>query len=110
MEAGSTLAEENPYNPSPQQFLQGHRKVVDAIDNTDIRYWSDFTRIYYLPRSLQKLPDPPEWESTDLGWIQGHEMFTRHNEVDMNIGYQLECIDIDMIGCRTYGWIRSSIC
>ena len=109
MEAGSTLPEKISYDSNPQHSLQGHRKVIDAIDNADIRYWSDFTRIYYLPRSLQKLPDSPEWGSTDLGWIQGHEMFTRHNEVDMNVGYQLECIDMNMIGCRTYGWIRSSI-
>jgi hypothetical protein len=88
---GSTLSDETPYDSGP-------RLIQDA---GDIRYWSDFDRVYYLPRSLQKLPDPPEWKSTDLGWIQGHEMFTRHNEVDMNVGYQMECIDMDVIGCRT---------
>lgn len=61
LEAGSTLSKEIP-------------------SVGDIRYWSDFDRVYYLPRSLQKMPDPPEWESTDLGWIQGHEMFKRHNK------------------------------
>ena len=100
MEAGSTLSKETPHDSS-------HRLIQDA---GDIRYWSDFDRVYYLPRSLQKLPDPPEWKSTDLGWIQGHEMFTRHNEVNMNAGYQMECIDMDMTGCRTCGWVCSSIC
>lgn len=100
MEAGSTLPEETPLDSSPRLF-QGAG---------DIRYWSDFDRVYYLPRSLQKLPDPPEWKSTDLGWDQGHEMFTRHNEVDMNVGYQMECIDMDVIGRRTCGWICSSLC
>jgi hypothetical protein len=99
MEAGSTLSEEIPHDTNPQ--LQGVG---------DIRYWSDFDRVYYLPRSLQKLPDPPDWESTDLGWIQGHEMFTRYNEVYMNVKYQLACIDVDKIGRRTYGWICSSLC
>jgi len=69
MEAESTLSEET-HNSSPR-LLQGAG---------DIRYWSDFDRVYYLPRSVQKLPDPPEWKSTNLGWIQGHEMFTRHNK------------------------------
>ena len=101
MEAGLTLSEEIPQDSSPQ-LIQ---------DVGDIRYWSDFNRVYYLPRSLQKMPDPPEWESTDLGWIQGHEMFTRHNEVmDTNVGYQLESINTNIVGCRTDGWICSSIC
>ena len=99
IEAGSSLSEESPYDSSP-------RLIQDA---GDVRYWSDFDRVYHLPRSLQKLPDPPEWKSTDLGWNQGHEMFTRHNEVDMNIGYQMECIDMHMLGCRTSWWICSSL-
>ena len=85
MEEVSTLSEQTPLDSSPR-LIQGAG---------DIRYWSDFDRVYYHPRSLQKLPDPPEWKSTDLGWNQGHEMFARHNEVDMNIGYQMECIDMD---------------
>lgn len=76
IEAGSTLSEESPYDSCP--------RVIQGAG--DIRYWSDFGRVYYLPRSLQKLPDPPEWKSTDIGWNQGHEMFARHNEVDMIVG------------------------
>lgn len=99
-EAGSNLLDETPHDSS-LQLVQGAG---------DVRYWSDFGRVYYLPRSLHKLPDPPEWESTDPGWVQGHEMFTRHNEVDINIGYHLECIDMNLIGCRTHGRICSSLC
>ncbi|KAF8805003.1 tubulin nucleotide-binding domain-like protein [Phlegmacium glaucopus] len=69
-DTGSNLSEEAPYDSSTQRFQ----------DPGDIRYWSDFNRVYCLPRSLQKMPDPPEWESSDPGWIQGQEMFTRHNE------------------------------
>lgn len=47
----------------------------------DIRYWSDFNRLYYLPKSLQPLPDIPDWETTSLDWNQGQELFTRFNEV-----------------------------
>ncbi|KDR78071.1 hypothetical protein GALMADRAFT_245054 [Galerina marginata CBS 339.88] len=49
-------------------------------DIGDIRYWSDFSRVYYLPRSLQKLPDPPDWETTRTDWNQGQESFSRFNE------------------------------
>lgn len=69
-ETGSNHSEEALHDSTPQ-LVQGAG---------DIRYWSDFNRVYYLPRSLQKLPDPSEWELTDPGWIQGQEMFTRHNE------------------------------
>ena len=34
----------------------------------------------------------------------------RHNEVNLIVNYQLECIGMDMIGYRAYGWIRSSVC
>ncbi|KAF8957165.1 mtDNA inheritance protein Dml1 [Flammula alnicola] len=49
-------------------------------DVGDVRYWSDFSRVYYLPRSLQKLPEPPDWEETGLDWSQGQELFRRFNE------------------------------
>lgn len=100
IETGSTLSEESPQD-SGSHLIQGAG---------DIRYWSDFDRVYYLPRSLQKLPDPPEWKSTNLGWNEGHEMFTRHNEVYMNVGYQMAWIDMDVIGSRTSWWICSSLC
>lgn len=51
------------------------------LSDGDIRYWSDFSRVYYLPRSLQKLPDPPEWEDTALNWNEGNELFKRFDEV-----------------------------
>ena len=81
IKAESSLSEESLYD-SGLHLIQGAG---------DIRYWSDFDRVYYLPRSLQKLPDPSEWKSTNLGWNEGHEMFTRHNEVHMNVGYGLIC-------------------
>ncbi|KAF8200179.1 mtDNA inheritance protein Dml1 [Pholiota molesta] len=54
---------------------------VESDDDVgSVRYWSDFSRVYYLPRSLQKLPDPPEWEESSLNWTQGQELFKRFNE------------------------------
>ncbi|KAF9039839.1 tubulin domain-containing protein [Panaeolus papilionaceus] len=45
-----------------------------------VRYWSDFSRVYYLPRSLQKLPDRTELDSGGAEWSQGHELFNRYDE------------------------------
>ncbi|PPQ91103.1 hypothetical protein CVT25_013141 [Psilocybe cyanescens] len=55
--------------------------VTSAVDDKQaIRYWSDFSRVYFLPRTLQKIPDPPEWEIASVDWNQGQELFTRFNE------------------------------
>jgi len=47
----------------------------------EIRYWSDFSRLYYLPKSLQRIPDPADWETTNPNWTEGQEFFARYNEV-----------------------------
>ncbi|KAI0085539.1 Misato segment II tubulin-like domain-containing protein [Irpex rosettiformis] len=45
-----------------------------------IRYWSDYTMVYYHPRSLQRLPDLPDWDDSEGDWGSGEEMFERHDE------------------------------
>uniref|UniRef100_A0A8H7XJ48 Tubulin nucleotide-binding domain-like protein n=1 Tax=Psilocybe cubensis TaxID=181762 RepID=A0A8H7XJ48_PSICU len=52
----------------------------DLVLIQDFRYWSDYSRVYYLPRTLQKIPDPPEWETTNVDLNHGLEVFTRLNE------------------------------
>lgn len=52
-----------------------------AQDVGDIRYWSDYNRVYYIPRTIQKLPDPAEWESANYDWLQGQESFTKYDQV-----------------------------
>ncbi|KAJ7776805.1 mtDNA inheritance protein Dml1 [Mycena maculata] len=46
----------------------------------DVRYWSDFNRLFYVPRTVQKIPDVPEWEDAEGNWTAGHETFTRFDE------------------------------
>lgn len=41
---------------------------------SSISYWSDFSRVYYHPRGLYRLPDPPDWER-DVGWARGIERY-----------------------------------
>lgn len=58
------------------------RQTSDVVQGGDgIRYWSDFNRAYYAPRTVQKLPDPADWETTDGNWKSGQDAFSRFNEV-----------------------------
>ncbi|PCH42910.1 tubulin nucleotide-binding domain-like protein [Wolfiporia cocos MD-104 SS10] len=44
-----------------------------------VRYWSDYSRTFFHPRSLQRLPDLAEWENPEGDWNQGRETFERHD-------------------------------
>ncbi|KAJ6558016.1 hypothetical protein B0H19DRAFT_1149463 [Mycena capillaripes] len=44
-----------------------------AIQLDNIRSWSDFNRMYYVPRTIQKVPDRSEWEDAEGNWIGGRE-------------------------------------
>jgi hypothetical protein len=46
-----------------------------------IRYWSDFSRVYYHPRSLHGLPDLPDYENVEGDWQYGRDEFLRYDQV-----------------------------
>lgn len=46
-----------------------------------VRYWSDFNRVYYVPRSVQKLSNVAEWETPDGDWGVGMESFKSYDDV-----------------------------
>jgi len=71
MEAESEDSLEVLWTPS----IQNHHNV---------RYWSDFSRVYFLPRSLQKLPET-DWEQKTHNWVEGQEMFSSFNEVNIMV-------------------------
>jgi hypothetical protein len=45
----------------------------------NIRYWSDYSRVYLDQKSIQAIPDA--MENTETGWSTGQELFRRYNEV-----------------------------
>ena len=51
------------------------------VDADKIRYWADYSRIYLHPRSIQRLPDLPDWEASEGDWAKGLEEFNRLEEV-----------------------------
>ena len=78
------------YKQTPIQQSKYHSQLeyqVDEDHNPDhkegepeIRYWSDFNRLYYTPRSIQRLPDTADWENVESDWVGGRETFQRFNE------------------------------
>ena len=50
-------------------------------DSSKIRYWADYTRVSFHPRSIQRLPDLPDWEVLEGDWVKGKEEFERLEEV-----------------------------
>ena len=54
---------------------------VQALRSSDVRYWSDFNRVYYVPRTIQKLPDVAEWENTEGNWQLSKDTFERYDTV-----------------------------
>jgi len=55
--------------------------IIRPLRASDVRYWSDFNRVYYLPRSIHKVPDIADWEAADGNWQRGTEAFLRYNSV-----------------------------
>ena len=50
-----------------------------AVDESTVRYWSDYNRVDYHPRSIQKLPDLSDWDLGMGDWAGGKETFDRYN-------------------------------
>lgn len=79
----SVFQQEQTSQSSYHEFME---KEEDNEENTkvdqesprdftsSIFYWSDFSRVYYHPRGLCRLPDPPDWER-DVGWARGIERY-----------------------------------
>ncbi|THU90558.1 tubulin nucleotide-binding domain-like protein [Dendrothele bispora CBS 962.96] len=71
-----TQVPENPYQT--QLSTDGIEEY--SPESEDVRYWSDFNRVFYHPRSLHMLPDIPEWHDPQGDWTYGLEMFSQYNQ------------------------------
>jgi len=50
-------------------------------DEPEVRYWSDFNRLYHSPKTVQRLPDTADWENAEGNWQEGRDAFKRLDEV-----------------------------
>ncbi|KAI0061973.1 tubulin nucleotide-binding domain-like protein [Artomyces pyxidatus] len=75
----SRLDEEIEEDSADNQKVSETPTVVPALHSSEIRYWSDYNRVYYLPRSVHKLPDIADWEIAEGRWQTGKEVFNRYD-------------------------------
>ncbi|KAI8972555.1 tubulin domain-containing protein [Trametes punicea] len=79
---------QNPVPKSHYQVLldQGIEESDDhagdekslACGPANVRFWSDYSRVYYHPRSAQRLPDLADWEHAEGQWHAGREAFANY--------------------------------
>ena len=50
-----------------------------VVEESTVRHWSDYNRVDYHPRSIQKLPDLPDWDLGVGDWVTGKETFDKEN-------------------------------
>jgi hypothetical protein len=74
------LDEEEQHYQDPENF-RGPDFVVSEFSQ-DIKYWSDFSRVYYSQRNLQIL-DEDASRQDDGSWLSGQEMFQRYDDASM---------------------------
>ena len=55
--------------------------AVPPLVASDVRYWSDYNRVHYIPRSIHKLPDLADWDTAEGDWQGGKETFLRYDSV-----------------------------
>ena len=60
-----------------------------VVDESTVRYWSDYNRVDYHPRSIQRLPDLPDWDLGIGDWAAGKETFDKCNN---QVGRSLGCV------------------
>ncbi|KAG5724578.1 Protein dml-1, partial [Termitomyces sp. T112] len=65
---------------SPNDSGHADQSGDTEYPHKNVRYWSDFNRVYYVPKTIQRLPDPAEWENVEGDWNHGQSAFTQYDE------------------------------
>lgn len=66
---------------SPDSERRSPVAAVPPLLASDVRYWSDYNRVHYLPRSIHKLPDLADWEAAGGDWQGGKDTYLRYDSV-----------------------------
>ena len=75
------IEEEAVAQPEPERST-----AIPPLCSSNVRYWSDYDRVYHLPRSIHKLPDLADWETAEGDWSAGKEAFLRYDLVSYSGG------------------------
>ncbi|KXN85944.1 Protein DML1 [Leucoagaricus sp. SymC.cos] len=61
--------------------LEGNLSVDSSYpSHEEIRYWSDFSHVYYLPRSIQRVGRLAGSEASAVDWQEGHNQFRLYDK------------------------------
>lgn len=60
-----------------------------SVKSQEVRFWSDYNRVYYHPRSLHALSDLPEWEANKGDWNYGKSAFEKYEAVRLRLHLSL---------------------
>lgn len=50
------------------------------VQESDVKFWSDYSRVNLHPRGVHRLPDLPDWEDMEGDWVNGADTFERYDE------------------------------
>jgi len=76
-----TAEDSDPHAAAVGQPDPEKSPAVPPLVASDVRYWSDCNRVHYIPRSIHKLPDLPDWDTAEGDWQGGKETFLRYDSV-----------------------------
>ena len=88
-EAGIVEYRQDPIPKSEYQTRLDKSELEDDADEDhafvaeshQIRFWSDYSRVYLHPRTTHRLPDLADWEAADGDWLKSREAFQQYNAV-----------------------------
>jgi hypothetical protein len=75
------VATQNPIVPHVYQEHVDDPSLPPRIDSTNVRYWSDYSRVYFHPKSLVKLDDPTNSLARPI-WDNGTTIFDQFDAND----------------------------
>ncbi|KAI5120620.1 hypothetical protein M0805_009381 [Coniferiporia weirii] len=81
-----------PKSEYQQRLEKGEDEEENEQDSTKPdapRFWSDYNRVFYIPRSIQQVPDLPDWEANKGDWNFGRGVF---NKFDSENDLSEECL------------------
>lgn len=62
------------------QLDQQNQSESQSMRLEEVRYWSDYSHVYYLPRSIQRVSRPASGAATADSWRHGQDQFRQFNE------------------------------
>jgi hypothetical protein len=84
-QGASIEVQQDPYPASEYHVSLANEDAEDTHEDAApinaVRYWSDFSRVYFAHRSLQRLPDMMDSEALEGEWQSGKDLFKRYDSV-----------------------------